>query len=75
MLAAAGGPPQRWGEIKIWDVQSHQLLKTMQGHKDCIYSVAWSPDGKLIASGSYDKMVKLGMLPVGQGTQQSAGPH
>ncbi len=31
----------------------------MQGHKDCIYSVAWSPDGKLIASGSYDKMVKL----------------
>ncbi len=31
----------------------------MQGHKDCIYSVAWSPDGKIIASGSYDKMVKL----------------
>ena len=32
---------------------------TLNGHKDCIYSVAWSPDGKLIASGSYDKMVKL----------------
>jgi WD40 repeat protein len=31
----------------------------MQGDKDCIYSVAWSPDGKIIASGSYDKMVKL----------------
>ncbi len=59
MLAAAGGPPQRWGEIKIWDVRSHQLLRTMQGHRDCIYSVAWSPDGKLIASGSYDKSVKL----------------
>src|SRR5581483_5111539 len=29
MLAAGGGPPQRGGEIKIWDVQSHQLLKTM----------------------------------------------
>ncbi len=59
LLAAAGGPPQRSGEIKIWDLQSHQLLQTMQGDKDCIYSIAWSPDGKMIASGSYDKMVKL----------------
>src|SRR5208337_2973347 len=74
MLAAAGGPPQRGGEIKIWDVSSvvapgfspahaaledgATLLKTLLGHKDCIYSVAWSPDGKLLASGSYDKMVK-----------------
>jgi hypothetical protein len=85
MLAAAGGPPQRGGEIKIWDVSSvvavvapgfsparaalptksgqvpgsATLLKTLVGHKDCIYSVAWSPDGKFLASGSYDKMVKL----------------
>jgi WD40 repeat protein len=78
MLAAAGGPPQRGGEIKIWDVSAivavvaptfrsaradlkvgATLLKTLLGHKDCIYSVAWSPDGKLLASGSYDKMVKL----------------
>src|SRR6266567_1190174 len=58
-IAAAGGAPQLFGEIRIWDVQSHQLLKTMRGHKDCIYSIAWSPDGKLIASGSYDRMVKL----------------
>jgi WD40 repeat protein len=35
------------------------LIRTMQGHKDCIYSIAWSLDGKLVASGSYDKMVKL----------------
>jgi WD40 repeat protein len=38
----------------------------MQGHRDCIYSVAWSPDGKLIASGSYDKMVKLWDVASGQ---------
>ncbi len=59
MLAAGGGPPQRGGEIEVWDTRSHQLLKTMLGDKDCIYSIDWSPDGKLIASGSYDKMVKL----------------
>ena len=58
-LAAAGGEPQREGEVKIWDLASFRLISTLKGHKDCIYSVAWSPDGKVIATGSYDKMVKL----------------
>lgn len=58
-LAAAGGEPQREGEIKIWDLQSFRPIRTMRGHRDCIYSVAWSPDSTLIATGSYDKMVKL----------------
>jgi WD40 repeat protein len=58
-LAAAGGLPQRQGEIKIWDVATHKLLHTLSGHTDCIYSVAVSPDGKLLASGSYDKSIIL----------------
>src|SRR5580698_8332538 len=35
LLATAGGPCQRSGEIKIWDIASRQLVKTLQGHKDC----------------------------------------
>ncbi|HLY60356.1 MAG TPA: c-type cytochrome domain-containing protein [Terriglobia bacterium] len=65
-LAAAGGLPQREGEIKIWDLASRQPIMTLRGHKDCIYSVAWSRDGKLIASGSYDRMVKLWDASTGQ---------
>jgi WD40 repeat protein len=65
-LAAAGGPCQRWGEIKIWDFQTQQPIRTIQGHTDCIYSVAVSPDGKLLASGSYDKLVKLWELATGK---------
>jgi tetratricopeptide (TPR) repeat protein len=34
-------------------------LKTFTGHSAEVYSLAWSPDGKTIASGSSDKTIKL----------------
>ena len=58
-LAAAGGLPARSGEVLIWDVEQRKLLHTIHGHADCIYGVAFSPDGKSIATASYDKLVKL----------------
>ena len=36
MLAAAGGPPAQFGEIKIWDLASGRCLRTIQGHADFI---------------------------------------
>lgn len=36
-----------------------QTRHTLQGHKDWVNSVAFSPDGKLIASGSEDNSIKL----------------
>ena len=34
-------------------------LCTLTGHSDSVHSVAYSPDGKHIVSGSYDKTVKI----------------
>ena len=59
LLAAAGGLPDRKGEVKIWNVDQRSLALTINGHDDCIYGVAFSPDGKSIATGSYDKLIKL----------------
>ncbi|MBD2294925.1 WD40 repeat domain-containing protein [Anabaena sphaerica FACHB-251] len=45
--------------IKIWDIQTGELLHSLTGHSNYVSSVAFSADGKIIATGSYDKTFKL----------------
>jgi eukaryotic-like serine/threonine-protein kinase len=41
-----------WGEVKLWDVGTGKLKATLQGHTRYVFSVAFSGDGKLLASAS-----------------------
>ena len=43
----------------LWEAPTGELLSSSQGHTDAVYSVAWSPDEKTLASGSRDHTVKL----------------
>ncbi len=38
------------GRLKLWDVQTGSLKHDLVGHNDQAYAVAFSPDGKLLAS-------------------------
>lgn len=39
-------------------MQTGQLVERLKGHKDSVYSVAFTPDGKGLVSGSLDKTLK-----------------
>ncbi|HEY9768843.1 MAG TPA: caspase family protein [Coleofasciculaceae cyanobacterium] len=50
------------GKIKIWRNYpdgTPKLIRTLAGHQDTISQIKYSPDGKLIASASWDKTIKL----------------
>lgn len=45
--------------VKLWDVEAGRFLHTLNGHRDPVYSVAFSPSGEYLASGSLDKCVHI----------------
>ena len=45
--------------MKVWDADKGTEMLTLKGHTTRVSSVAFSPDGKRIVSGSDDKTVKV----------------
>jgi glucose repression regulatory protein TUP1 len=44
--------------ILIWDAHTGELLEKLYGHQDCVYSVAFTIDGKGLISSSLDNTAK-----------------
>lgn len=45
--------------VRVWDAETGKLLLSEKGHTSAITAVAWSKDGKTIASSSFDKTVRI----------------
>jgi len=52
--------------VELWDINTRRLAFTLKGHSGSITSVAFSPDGRTLATGSYDATVKLWDTRTGQ---------
>lgn len=53
--------------IKLWDVASGQAARTFKAQADTVsFSIAFSPDGAMLASGEHDGVIRLWNVASGQ---------
>jgi periodic tryptophan protein 2 len=46
-------------QIHIWSLKTGRLLDILAGHQGPVTSLCFSPESSLLASGSWDKTVRL----------------
>src|SRR5207248_767269 len=48
------------GTVRLWDMSTRQQIgRPLTGHTDAVVAAAFSPDGKSLATGSYDGTIRL----------------
>ena len=50
--------------LRLWNAQTGECVRTLEGHTSWVRSVTWSPDGTQLCSGSEDQTLRLWDLTV-----------
>jgi RNA polymerase sigma factor (sigma-70 family) len=66
-IATAGSGQDRQHHLYLWDVATGKLVRTFPGQSSFIRALAFSPDGKLLASTCQDKARKVRLWDVATG--------
>ncbi len=69
----ATGTAHAVGTIKLWNVQSHQLVGTLEGQRNWICWLRFLPDGKTLASAGAEGTVRLWNLDTRQPLRTLSG--
>ena len=56
------------GTVRIWDLSNGRLVATLKGHSASVFAVAFSPDGRRLATGSDNGELKLWDVLTGNNT-------
>ncbi len=73
-IAVGSGPPSRSGEVKIFAVESGQLVRDFGPiHSDTVLGLQFSPDGLQVASSAADKTIRILDIASGKVTRSLEG--
>ncbi|WP_309715946.1 WD40 repeat domain-containing protein [Armatimonas sp.] len=59
--------------IQLWDIETGRLIRVLKGHRGGLDSIAFSPDGERLASGSTDKTARVWQVKTGKTLQVLPG--
>ena len=76
LLAIGGGTASRSGQVVIWNLQDDRLhCQLEQPHDDAVLGLAFSRDGRRLATASADRMMKVFEVDAGSLVQSLRRPH
>jgi WD40 repeat protein len=74
LLLLGGGLPAVWAPAADEPALPPAVVRALKGHSEAVYAVAFSPDGKFVVTGSFDKTLKLWETATGKEVKTFGGP-